>query len=115
MKKQLTDIAAQYEQARLRLKGAISKLPDSAEGVKMLGHGCASVPLSLIGQHGFNLSPCYWLTRETKAQLIELVDKNRSIEALITAIEGVLVTGKLRDGTKLPPNIVGALKTAWKG
>jgi hypothetical protein len=115
MKKQIQDIASQYQQARARLIEAIRNLPDSADGVKMLGKNCCTVSMSLIAQHGFNWSPCYWLTRETKAELIELVEKNRSIESLITAIEAVLATRKLKDGTKLPPNVVEALRKAWEG
>ncbi|MBE3145473.1 MAG: hypothetical protein IMZ61_16350, partial [Planctomycetes bacterium] len=106
MKRQLTSIASEIRQARLRLKKVIDSLPDSADGIKMLGSNYAMVPLSTIAQHGFNLSPRYYLTRETKTQLKELVDTNRNIETLITSIEAILATRKLKDGTKLPPNII---------
>jgi len=115
MKKEIQGIAAHYLAARVRLLKVIESLPDSADGVKMLGKNCCTVSMSLVGQHGFNLSPRYWLTRETKTQLKELVEKNRSIESLITAIEAVLATGKLKDGTKIPPNVIEALRKGWEG
>lgn len=114
MKKTIQSIAAQYEEARARLLEAISNLPDSAEGVTMLGRGCASVPFSLIAQTG-NLSARYWITRETKAELTRLVENSKGIESLVKAIEAVLITGKLKDGTKMPPNVIEALKKAWEG
>jgi hypothetical protein len=115
MKRHLTDIASEFEQARLRLIEAIKDLPDSAEGAKILGKNCCSVPLSLIGQQGFNLSPRYWLTRETKTQLTELVENSRGVESLITSMEAILATRKLKDGTRIPFNVVEALRKAWEG
>jgi hypothetical protein len=114
MKKQIESIAAQYQQARLRLVEAIKKLPDSAEGVKMLGPGCASVPFSLIAKAN-NFSPRYWLTRETKAELTKLVENNISIESLVRIVDTVITTGELKDRTKLPPNVIEALRKAWEG
>lgn len=114
MKKTIQSLAAQYEEARARLLEAISKLPDSAEGVTMLGRGCASVPFSLIAQTG-NFSARYWLTREAKAELTRLVESNVKVESLVKAIDKVLTTGKLKDGTKVPPNVIEALKKAWEG
>jgi hypothetical protein len=108
------NIASEFEQARLRLVEVIKSLPDSADGVQMLGRNCGTVPISLVAQHGFNLSPRYWLTRETKTQLTALVDKSRGMESLITSIETILATGKLKDGTKLPSNVLEALKKAWE-
>jgi hypothetical protein len=109
------NIASEFEQARLRLVQVINALPDSADGVRMLGKNCCTVSMNLVGQHGFNLSPRYWLTQETKTQLVELVNGNRGIESLITSIEAVLATRKLKDGTKLPPNVIEALRKGWEG
>lgn len=114
MKKVIQSITAQYGEARARLLEAISKLPDSAEGVTMLGRGCASVPFSLIGKTG-NLSARYWITREVKAELTRLVERNVKVESLVKAVDAVLTTGKLKDGTKVPPNVIEALKKAWEG
>jgi hypothetical protein len=69
----------------------------------------------MIGKHGGNLSPRYWLTRELKTQLIDLVESSRGIDSLITNIETVLNAGKLKDGSKVPPNVLDALKKAWEG
>ena len=115
MKKNFQFIAEQAGLARERLKKAIQELPDSADGVKMLGKNCCTVSSSLVTQHGSNLSPRYWLTHETKNQLIALIDSNRSVESTVNAIEAVLTTGKLKDGSKIPPNVLDALKKAWEG
>lgn len=115
MKKNFQDIAEQAALARDRLKAAIKELPDSADGVKMLGTNCCTVSSSLIAKHGFNLSPRYWLTKETKTQLLDLIDSSRSIETLVKAIEAVLTTGKLKDGSTIPQNVLVALKAAWGG
>jgi hypothetical protein len=114
MKRELTNIASEFEQARLRLVEVIKNLPDSAEGVQMLGKNCCTVSTSLIAQHGSNWSPRFWLTKDTKTQLTDLVDKSRGVESLITSIETVLTTGKLKDGTKLPPNVIEALRKGWE-
>ena len=115
MKKNFQFIAEQATLARERLKKAIQELPDSADGVKMLGKHCCTVSFSLVAQHGGNLSPGYWLARETKTQLITLIDSNRSVESTVNAIEAVLALGKLKDGSKIPPNVLNALKKAWEG
>lgn len=115
MKKQFQQVATQTEAARERLKQAIKALPDSADGVKMLAPNCCTVSISQVAQHGFNMSPRYWLTQETKTQLIALVDSSRTIESMVNAIEAVLITGKLKDGSKIPPNVLQALKGAWEG
>ena len=115
MKSDFEGIALQAAQARDRLKNAIKALPDSADGVKMLAPKCCVVSSSLIAKHGFNLSPRYWLTHETKTQLITLIDSNRSVESTVNAIEAVLTTGKLKDGSTIPPNVLVALKAAWEG
>jgi hypothetical protein len=115
MKKDFQDIAEQAALARRRLKNAINSLPDSADGVKMLAPNCCTVSSSMIAQHGFNLSPRYWLTHETKTQLIALIDSNGTVESTVNAVEAVLTTGKLKDGSKIPPNVLEALKAAWEG
>jgi hypothetical protein len=115
MKKQFQDITNQVSEAKARLVQAIRDLPDSAGGVKMLTPNCCTVSSSQIAQHGFNLSPRYWLTHETKTQLIALVDSSRTIESTVNAVEAVLTTGKLKDGSKIPPNVLEALKKAWEG
>ena len=108
MKRQLLNIVAEFEQA-------IKNLPDSAEGVQMRGPNCGTVPISLIAQHGSNMSPRYWLTRETKSQLLNLIENSRGVESLITAMEAILATGELKDGTKLAPNVIEALRKGWEG
>ena len=114
MKKSFQAITEETTKARDRLKKAIRELPDSADGVKMLGRNCCTVSSSLIAQHENNLSPRYWLTRDTKTQLIALIDSNRATESTINAIEAILTTGKLKDGSKIPPNVLTALKKAWE-
>lgn len=115
MKQDFINISDHYEQARNRLITTIQGFPEAADNVKMLGPNCCSVPLSMIGKHGGNLSPRYWLTRELKTQLITLVKDSRGIDSLITNVETVLSTGKLREGSKVPPNVLTALKKAWEG
>jgi hypothetical protein len=118
MKKDFQDIAEQAALARRRLKNAITALPDSADGVKMLGKNCGSVPFSMIAKHRGNLSAHYYLTHETKRVLLELVDSNRTEDSLVNAIEAVLSTGKLKCigyTETIAPNVLEALKAAWEG
>ena len=118
MKKNFQELEAQTSLARERLKNAIRALPDSADGVKMLGTNCGTVSFSHIASHGGNLSAHYYLTRETKKVLLNLIDSNRTVESLVTAIETVLTTGKLKctGYTEIiAPNVLEALKAAWEG
>ena len=118
MKKNFEDIEAQTSVARERLKDAIRKLPDSATGVKMLAPNCGTVSFSEIAKHGFNLSPHYYLSRETKKVLLNLIDSNRTITSLVKAVEAVLSTGKLKCAGYteiIAPNVLEALKEAWNG
>ena len=117
MKKNFESIAEQTAKARERLKNAIRALPDSADGIKMLGKNCGSVPFSLIAKNGFNLSAHYYLTHETKTVLLKLIDSNRPIEVLVKAIETILTTGKLQCSgyvETIAPNVLEALKKAWE-
>jgi len=118
MKKHFQELEDQTSLARERLKNAIRALPDSADGVKMLGKNCGSVPSSMIASHGFNLSPHYYLTLETKRVLLNLIDSNRTVMSLINAVETVLNTGKLKCSgytETIAPNVLEALKKAWEG
>lgn len=118
MKKNFQELETQTSLARERLKNAIRALPDSADGVKMLGPNCGTVPFSLIAKHGFNLSAHYYLTHETKKVLINLIDSNRTIESLVKAVEAVLSTGKVKCTgytETIAPNVLEALKKAWEG
>jgi hypothetical protein len=118
MKTKFQDIAVETSLARDRLKNAIRALPDSADGVKMLGKNCGTVSLSTMLRNGFNMSAHYYLSHETKKVLLELVDSNRTVESLVNAIEAVLTTGKLKCGgytETIAPNVLEALKKAWEG
>lgn len=115
MKQEFREINLRIYLAKRRLREAIHKLPEAADGVTMLGKNCCSVPFSLIGKLRSNLSPNFWLTHETKNQLLEMIKSNRSLENLITNIETILDTGKLRDGGHIPNNVLTALKQAWEG
>jgi hypothetical protein len=114
MKNELNQICKQAHAAKVRLKQKILSLPDSAEGVTMLSQNCCTVPFSLIGS-GKSWGPSYWLTKGTKNELISMIDSNRSIDTIITSIEAVLTTGKLNSGSRLPLNVLTALKEAWEG
>jgi hypothetical protein len=101
--------------AIVRLKTAIRTLPDSAEGVTKLSNNCCTVSFSQlsVGKYGHTmLNPSYWLTRETKDQLIKMVDTSKDIGK---DIKEILEKGHLKDYTKIPPNVLAALKTAWEG
>ena len=114
MKNEFNKLCEQARAAKERLKQKILSLPDSAEGVTMLSKNCCTVPFSFMSS-GKSWSPSYWLTKETKNELISMIDSNRSIDTVITSIEAVLASGKLKDGSKLNPNVLTALKEAWEG
>jgi len=115
MKQTFNSICKQATEAKERLKQAILSLPDAAGGVKMLGKGCCSVPLSLINKHGGNMSPSFWLTKETKAELLRMLDSNRSLDNLVKNVEDVLTYGRTKDGAWIPQNVQAALRAAWEG
>lgn len=107
--------ATQVLIAKEKLKAAIRALPDSAEGVTKLSNNCCTVSFSQlsVGKQGHTLwSPNYWLTHETKDQLIKLVDTSKDIKK---ALEEIFEKGHLKDYTKIPPNVLAALKVAWEG
>jgi len=118
MKKQFQQITEQANAARERLKQIIRDLPDSADGVRMLGSRCGVVPFSLVAKHGFNLSAGYWLAHETKEMLLKIIDSNQTLETTVKAIEGILTTGKVtyrKHTEQIAPNVLQALKKAWEG
>lgn len=107
--------ATQVFLSKERIKAAIRTLPDSAEGVTKLSNNCCTVSFSqlTVGKYGHTvLDPSYWLTRETKDQLIKMVDTSKDIGK---DIKEILEKGHLKDYTKIPPNVLAALKTAWEG
>ena len=116
MKTRFEQMSKEMAAARDRLRETIQNLPDSAEGVTMLGSNCCSVPFSLIASRGFNLFPLYWLTKDTKAQLLALIDSNKSADSIMASIDSILKTGKLKGtpATTIPPNVLAALKAAWE-
>jgi hypothetical protein len=112
MKNEFNQLCEQARAAKARLRQRILSLPDSAEGVTMLSKSCCTVPFSLMGHK--NWSPNYWLTKEIKNELVSMIDSNRNIDSTITSIETVLASGKLKDGSILPTNVLTALKEAWE-
>ena len=114
MRKAFQKIVDETQAARDRLKAAIKALPESAEGVRLLSKNCGVVPFSLIASHGLRLDPKYWLARETKAELLQLVDSKRTTETLVGTLQEIVNTGRLPNGTQIPPNIIIALKEAWE-
>lgn len=99
--------------AKRRLKQAIRQFPDTAEGATRLNKNCCVVSFSTIaGSRGFNLSPSYWMSQDTKDRLVKLVNTSRDLKK---AIETILQTGCMKDGTELAPTILTALRNAWEG
>jgi len=120
MKKIFQDLKSEVQVAKERLKEAIRNLPDTADGVKRLGHNCGVVRSNDVFKHGYILSPHYWLTCQLKRDLIEYIDSNRDVPATINCIEDILKTGIFvgsagRQNSRLHPSIVKELKKAWEG
>ena len=116
MKSTIQKLAVEETEVRERFKALIKSLPESAEGVTMLGSNCCSVPMSLIREHGFNWSPRYWLCAEAMKALTDMVDMCSSMESLYKNIERVIKEGKVGCGKQyaVPPNIITALKEIWE-
>lgn len=109
----------QKQEAELkeRLKALLKSLPEPLPGVNMLGPHSASVSLSTIAKHGYNLSPRYYLSIVSKEMLLEMVEKS-SINTLTEKIERIINTGTITIGKnheKVHPAFVKALKKAWEG
>lgn len=126
MKREINALQTQITAAKERLKALIRGLPDEAEGVqsyvspsseKLVARlkNCCTVPFSVIGKNKGILSPAYYLSHESKRALLETIESNRSLETLISTMESVIETGHLKDGTKIAPNVLKALKEAWEG
>ena len=114
MKKQFQDLKQQVADAKERLKQAIMNLPSSSDDIKLLSPNCGIVSFSTIAKNKGILSAGYYLTHETKAKLIKLIDSKQSIETTMTAIEDLLVSGGIKGGDKIAPNVLQALKHAWE-
>lgn len=114
MKKAFQKIVDETQAAKNRLKEAIRTLPESAEGVRLLSTNCGVVPFSLTASHGARLDPKYWLTRETKTELLSVVDSKRTVETLVSALQEIISTGKMPSGSAVPPNVITSLKEAWE-
>jgi hypothetical protein len=119
MKSTIQKLSAEEKAIRDKFKALIQSLPESADGVKMLGTNCCSVSMNLIKEHGFNWSPRYWLCAETKTALIAMIDKSQSMASLSKSFEKVIATGKVDLGSYatqsvIPPNVLNALKQIWE-
>lgn len=109
----------QKQEAELkeRLKSLLKSLPEATPGVQMLGPRSASVSLSTIAQHGYILSPRYYLSLGSKKMLLEMVEKS-TLNTLAEKFERIMKTGTLIIGNtheKVHPAFVEALKKAWQG
>jgi len=113
MKKEFQDHKDQIAAAKERLKQTIMNLPSSSDDIKLITPTCGIVSFSTIAKHKGILSPGYYLSHETKAKLIKLIDSKQSIETTMTAIEEILATGGIKGDSKIAPNVLQALKEAW--
>ena len=112
------DILGQLATFKQTLIDMVRDLPDAAEGVRKLSKNCALVSLSTIAKHGMNLSPSYYMSNDTKEELIARIERG-SAEQIKALIEGVLQSGSIKLSGMgmhhLPPNFLEALSKIWKG
>jgi hypothetical protein len=113
LKKHFSILNDQVAAAKERLKQTIKGLPSSSDDIKLITPNCGIVSFSTIAKHKGILSPGYYLSHETKAKLIKLIDSKQSIETTMTAIEEILAHGGIKGDSKIAPNVLQALKEAW--
>jgi hypothetical protein len=122
MRNQFQKLVSQGEDARDKLREAINNLPETS-GVTKLGNNCVTVPLSLLSGHN-NWSPSYWISKETKQLLLNVVDSKRPVDGFIKAMDEIIKTGCVIEpkascytsaGPKIriAPNVLEELKKVW--
>jgi hypothetical protein len=99
-----------------RMISLVAGFPDNPAGVTRLGPRCCSVPLSAIGQNRGILAASYYITRDAKETLTEII-RTSSLENLGPRIEEILDTGRIKCGPsqteRVCPEFLQALANLW--
>lgn len=115
IQKEYKTLLEHEKKLRERFKKLIQDLPEALPGVTRVAPNAAIVSLNTIKEHGFNLSPRYYLSMASKNALLEEIDRS-TMDGVINKINAIIATGSIKTpgGTvKLHPEFIERLKGVW--
>lgn len=112
----IKDIKKQISEFREKLSKLIEDMPDGVDGINKLNNNCGTVMFSTVAKHNLNLSPSYYLNKDAKQRMQEIIARTQ-VENLERVIEKIIQTGSipLSSGQRLGvnPEFVAKLWEMW--